>query len=49
MMMTTTTTTTMMMMMMNVRKMNKNVTKELVTVDITIQYFVIRNTILPPR
>jgi len=39
----------MMMMMMNVRKMNKNVTKELVTVDVIIQYFVIHKTVLLPR
>jgi hypothetical protein len=36
-------------MMINVRKMNKNATKELVTVDVIIQYFVIHNTVLPPR
>jgi hypothetical protein len=39
----------MIMMMMNVIKMNKNDTKELVTVGVIIQYFVIHNTILLPR
>jgi hypothetical protein len=34
---------------MNVRKMNKNDTKKLVTVGVIIQYFVIHNTIFPPR
>jgi hypothetical protein len=36
-------------MMKNIRKMNNNDTEELVTGDVTIQYFVIHNIILPPR